>query len=166
MTTTGTRKQRKVAPLLEAGFLEAVINDTSPDATTTTVLQLTNGAANVLHDCQEEFVAQLTHHLAEALKSDAKGVEEEEDKRKIRWVQPKHVQAAMTAMGLSDILKEAMECIEQEEETDVPNNNNDNDEEPPKKKRRKKTWKKKEVFSAEMIAEQERLLAASLQKQS
>ena len=112
---------------------------------------------------QEEFVAQLTHHLAEALNKDKIGGRDDNDdqgKRKIRWVQPHHVEAAMTAMGLSDVLEEALECIQQledEEETEA------HEDEPPKKKRKKK---KKGEFSAEMIAEQERLLAASRQKQS
>lgn len=75
----------------------------------------------------------------------------------IRWV---HVQAAMEAMELSDILEEATELIQEEEKEDTPKDNN---VEPPKKKKRKKrTWKKKEEFSAELIG----LLAASLQKQS
>ena len=158
------RKQRKTAPLLDPEFLKALAEDTP-----NTTLQLTTGGVNALHDCQEEFISQLTHHLAEALKKDKTGVKQENDngneggKRRIRWVQPQHVEAAMTAMGLTDILEEARESILQLE---------DNEQEaeleggPAKKKRKKKTWKKKEEFSAEMLAEQERLLAAALQKKS
>jgi hypothetical protein len=161
---SNARKQRKTAPLLDPEFLQALL----PQGT----LQLTNGAAHILHDCQEEFVAQLTHHLADAL---GKGEDDDNDKddqpqghskRRIRWVQPHHVEAAMTAMGLSDVWEEAMKCIQQQDDTkeSAPEKS---EEEPPKKRRKKRNWSRKgETFSDEMLAEQERLLAASREKQS
>ena len=193
---TSNSRKRKLAPLLESTFLDALVAPSSAPATATVssdnddMLQLTNGAVQALHDCQEEFVAHLTRHLKDVTTTTTNGNgkkdkdddndNQEETKRRVH-VNPRHVEEAMRAMGLHAIFEDAQrlscsqnnEQQQQEEEyyaddqghadtkkaaqttKSKPANN------PPSKKRPKK---KSKIITAEMEAEQERLLQASREK--
>ena len=109
-------------------------------------LRLTSGARQALQDCQEDFVSFLVENLQEEIN------EEKGEQRQV-IVQPNHVEKAMLEMGLSDIYQQAERLIEASE---------DHLERKSKNKKKKKI-PKSQKFTAEMEAEQERLLQLSKQ---
>ena len=169
---TSNSRKRKLAPLLEPSFLQALlVSSHPPTVSSPPALEVTNGAIQALHDCQETFVVQLTRQLKDASSRNDGGADDADtDTKRTVHVLPRHVQEAMTAMGMEDILKEALASLHhQDKETE------DDDEtlgavgkadgSLPKKRPPKKRKKKKPVtITAEMEAEQERLFQVSRDK--
>ena len=197
---SGTSSQkRKLGRHLESNFLDALA--ASPDNTAAATqndttscpassIQLTNGAVQALHDCQEEFVACLTGYLRVATRNasehdgshtysnDADGISDNETKRRVH-VTPHHVAEATKVMGLHDLLDTA-QCIllddlgkgdegdnagDQPTTTITKKGSASNSKKPAVSASRKGTKAKSKHVTPEMETEQERLLQASLSRQ-
>jgi hypothetical protein len=167
MSTLRRTRKRKLAVILDPAFLRALMVS---DGTTTTeavqMLQLTNGAVQALHDCQESFVHELTRELKTLTHH---GKNDSDEKQTQKNVNPSHVEAALRSMGLNDVLEEAklylrhkQEQEHQQQADEDEEGKHDNEGRTTKKKSRKKPTKSKLVFTEEMEAEQERLLQASI----
>jgi hypothetical protein len=164
MSGMGRSRKRKLAAIMDPAFLRALI---VPDRATDGVpmLQLTNGALQALHDCQESFIQELTRELKTLRRGKS-----ELDENQTQTVNPCHVEAAMRAMGLDDVLEQAKLYLnhkqEQEHQGEQQQGVDDNTtgQTAKKKKSRKKPTKSKQPFTEEMQAEQERLLQASIRK--
>jgi hypothetical protein len=149
---------------MDPAFLHALI---VPDRTTGGVpmMQLTNGALQALHDCQDSFVQELTREL----KTLSRG-KNDLDENQTHTVNPCHVEAAMRAMGLDDVLEEAKLYLNHQQEQEhlgeqqQGEDHNSKGQTAKKKKSRKKPTKSQQQFTEEMQAEQERLLQASIRK--
>ena len=163
---TSNSRKRKLAPLLEPSFLQALLVSSHPTAVSSpppTVF--TNGAIQALHDCQEAFVAQLTRQLKDASSMKVGGADDANtDTKRTVHVLPRHVQEAMIAMGMQDILEEALASLQHQDEAMEDDDAVDAIGKASLPKKRPSNKKKRVTITAEMEAEQERLFQASRDK--
>jgi hypothetical protein len=181
MSNTRKRKAPSAAAfawLSDKSFLQAVVADSgcSPDAgddgrllkqqrasrpkqqqQKPLQLELTTGAVQALLNAQETFVTQLVDYIQEAMNTTTRQEEhDEEERKKAVYVQSKHVQQAMETMGLTHLFQEAMLLQEQKEAQEKAQTDS--------KRPGKKGPAKAKKFTAEMEAEQERLLQEATQR--
>lgn len=150
----GRKKQQQIPKRLE--WIATGIEKSIP-------VVVSNEALHGLVLCHQRLVQTLAYEVHQVMEQQQEGVE---SKDSIRYVKELHIKKALAAMGISDgILEKAKHQLVEEETamTEGIDFSTTTATKPPKKKQTKQRHRHRQ-WSAEELAEQERLLSQSKAK--